>query len=885
MSALRQFVSRLRALFRRGRDEAEMSEEMRLHLEMQEEANMAAGISRDEARIEALREFGGLDQVKERYRDERRLVGLEQLAKDFRFAARALAKSPGFTIAVVATLAIGIGATTAIVSFARPVVFPGIPYREPERLVVVTDSQPWNSQAEAPYPFFSFPFRLATIQQTATSFQALGAIEQEQLNLVVRDDPEAVSVNWATSGYFDLAGATADRGRLFLPDEFKGKTGDVAVLSWAVWNKRFGADPGILDHDILLGGKMRRVVGVLSKSFAQLPYFNVADVYLPEELSTGATLWPFRWLQVIGRLKEGTTLAQARAEMAVIHTPAPKGMETTFPKESFRPRLVPVFAYYRMESTYIYWVFLGAVAFLYAIACSNAASLMLARTVARRRELGIRLAMGGSRLRIARLLLAESIILSALSGLIGVLIAQWGYWALTWQQSKGPGAEAKQWALDMSMLATVVAASVLTSVFVVVVPAMRIGRARLSDALKEGAGSLGDSRRLQRLRSGLVITQAALAVTLLVGAGLTLQSFWRLERVNLGFDPANKIAVTGLLPDGPPGRPPEAFMELVNRFRRDLAGLPGVSSVTYSGALPFTGLSTGAWDIKIDGRPDLGEVKFGSNAVSPEYFAALGLPMLAGRGLDGMHKGDPLVAIINETATRQYFKSSSPIGQRLDLGKDGKLEIIGVVGDVLEMGHRQGVRPQFYYPYWQPPVNTSVIIELLRMSAPPALGFEATVRRLAYAADPGLVVTVQPLADNAQQDIEIERHAMLILQVVSALALVLAATGLFAVMAYAVAGQQREFGVRLALGAAPGDLLRLVMRRGLTLAAAGVVIGMGAAWWLTRFLNTVLYETSPHSPATFAVVAVALLIVAAAACWLPARRAASVDPMEALRSE
>ena len=326
-------------------------------------------------------------------------------------------------------------------------------------------------------------------------------------------------------------------------------------------------------------------------------------------------------------------------------------------------------------------------------------------------------------------------------------------------------------------------------------------------------------------------------------------------------------------------------MELVSRFRRDLAGLQGVSSVTYSGALPFTGLTTGAWDIKIDGHPELGEVKFGSNSVSPEYFAALGLPLLEGRGMDGMHKGDPLVAIINETAARQYFKSSSPLGQRLDLGKEGKLEIIGVVGDVKEMGHRDAVRPQFYYPFWQPPINTSVIIELLRMSAPPPHGFEATVRRLAYAADPRMVVTVQPLANNAQSDIRTERHAMLVLQVVSALALVLAATGLFAVMAYAVAQQQREFGVRLALGAAPGDLLRLVMRRGLTLAAAGIVIGLGAAWVLTRFLQTVLFETSPHSPATLAAVAFTLLAVAAAACWLPARRAACVDPMVALRSD
>jgi putative ABC transport system permease protein len=550
--------------------------------------------------------------------------------------------------------------------------------------------------------------------------------------------------------------------------------------------------------------------------------------------------------------------------------------------ENIKPRIVPLVAYYQTDRSYIYWVFLGAVGFLYAIAGSNAVSLMLARTVARRRELGVRLAMGGSRWQIIRLLLTESLVLTTLAGFIGIFIAQWGYWALMTRQSpQAPAPAVQVWALHLPMLATVVAVSVLTSILVVIIPALRINHTHLSEALKEGAGSLGDSRRLQRMRSGLVVAQAALAVTLLAGAGLTLQSFWRLERVNLGFDPANKLAVNGVLPDG---ISQEAFLSLTTRFRDDIARLPAVVDVTYSGILPLANFAA-SWEVKIDGRPELGEIQFSANRVSPEYFTTLGLPILAGRGFAGMRPSDPPVAIINETAARRYFGSINPVGQHLDLDRYGKWEIIGVVTDVREWGRRQEIKPQFYYPFWQPPVFTGSFIELVRLATAPPSGLEAMIRRAAYTAEPRLIVNVQHLADNAQQDVQNERNAMLILEVLSALALVLAATGLFAVMAYAVAQRQREFGVRMALGAAPGDLQWLVLRRGLVLAAAGVVIGLSAAWGLTRFLQSVLYETSPHDPVTYASVAGVLLAVAAAACWLPARRAARVDPMIALRAE
>jgi putative ABC transport system permease protein len=881
MSSIGPISRRLRALFRRSAIEADMSEELRAHLEMQEAANRAAGMSPDEAHYAARRQFGHLDGIKETARDQLGWVWLEALQKDFRFAMRSLAKSPGFTIAVVATLAIGIGATTAIVSYARPIVFPQLPYVQPERMVVVTNSDVTGSQPEAPYPFFSLPYRLAFIRETATSFAALGSCRFDQMNLVVHDDPAAAYVGWVTTDYLTLFGATAEHGRLFVPEEYRSTSGDVALLSRTIWLKRFGADPSIVGQEILLGGKSRRVVGILSMRFSPSYSFSSADIYLPDSPSPTPTVLPFQWLQVVGRLKPGITIEQARAEMSQLHLPVPPRINAAY-LESIKPRIVPLAAYYQTDRTYVYWVFLGAVAFLYVIAGSNAVSLMLARTVARRRELGVRLAMGGSRWQIIRLLLTESLVLTTLAGFIGIFIAQWGYWALMTRQSPHtPVPAAQVWALHLPMLITVVAVSVLTSILVVIIPVLRINHTHLSDALKEGAGSLGDSRRLQRLRSGLVVTQAALAVAMLAGAGLMLQSFWRLERVNLGFDPTNKLAVNGMLPDG---ISQEAFLSLTTRFRDDIARLPAVVDVTYSGILPLANFAA-SWEIKIDGRPELGGIQFSVNRVSPEYFATLGQPILAGRGFSGIRPSDPPVAIINETAARRYFGSTNPIGQHLDLDQHGKWEIIGVVGDVREWGRRQEIKPQFYYPFWQPPIITSSFIQLVRLATAPPSGLEAMIRRAAYAAEPRLIVNVQHLADNAQQDVQNEQNAMLILEVLSALALVLAATGLFAVMAYAVAQRQREFGVRLALGAAPGDLQWLVLRRGFVLAAAGVVIGLSAAWGLTRFLQSVLYETSPHDPVTYASVAGVLLAVAAAACWLPARRAARVDPMIALRAE
>jgi len=622
------------------------------------------------------------------------------------------------------------------------------------------------------------------------------------------------------------------------------------------------------------------VVGILPKGFALPPQFGEADIYLPEALSS-APEFSVKWLHVVGRLKPGVTLEQARAEMGVIHYPAAGRLNDTV-LERLRPRLAPLTAYYETSTTRLFWVFMGAVALLYLIACSNAISLMLARLVARQRELGVRLALGSSQGRILRLLLSESLVLALAGGGAGILIAWMSCSAMTPLLPYEALLFGGKPRVDPVMLLVALGLSVLTCLLVGIVPAWRVRRTQLNEVLKEGARTLADSRRLRRLRNGLVASQTALAAVLLVGTGLMLRSYVRLLHVDFGFDPANKLAVIGILPKVVS---PEAYLRLAAKVRDNLASLPDVRDATLSTTIPLS-MVGGTWSgVKIEGRSGPGNMTFSYNKVSPQYFSTLGMSIIAGRGFEGLKPGDPPVAVINQTGARRYFPGESPIGHRLDLDQDGKWEIIGVVSDVRENGYREDVKSQVYAPLWQPPVNTFALTVLLRMARPPGVGFEAMVRRAAYSADPNLVVQLNPLTLYARFGIQTERYSMVVLEVLAALALTLAALGLFAVMAYSVEQRQREFGVRVALGAGPADLTRLVLGNGLRVVALGIVLGLGSAWGLVRFLQSVLFETSPTDATTFAGVAAVLVLAGLAACWLPARRAAKVDVARLLRAE
>jgi predicted permease len=875
MPFLHSLITRLGALFRGAKLDREMDEEMRWHLEMETERNRAAGMSPEEARCAALRQFGGLDQLKERERAVRGWVWLEHLIKDCRFAIRSLARAPAFTLAVVATLAIGIGATTATVSIARRALFPSLPFPDETGLVSIEE---FNSRENRPYPVFA-P-RYVAFRTQATSFAHLGAQRSEQMNLVVDGQPSAITALWVTPDLLPAFGVGTILGRPFTADEYhKGSEGTVVLLSYQTWQQQFGGDASVIGREVLIGEKLRRVVGVMPAALTRWPGTGYWwDVCLPLAEESLDDPDPNHALavgvSVNGRLKLGVTLQQAQAELAATRKPA--GPMSAF-WAPLTPQVIPIREKYVANASQLFWVFLGAVACLYAISCANAVNLMLVRTVSRRRELGVRLALGGSRFQLVRLLLAESMILAAMGGAFGLLVAKWGYEVLG--NLIGAWLNRDVNVLDRSTLLITLGLCLATGVLLGLAPAWRIGRANLQDVLKEGAGSLGDSRRLQRLRSGFVVIQAALATMLLIGGGLMARSFVRLQRTGVGFDTSNTYSIWSSLPFGPAAEP---FRDLSDRVVAELRQLPGVQSAAQSFAPPMK-TSYGDCSAGIEGKPEMGRIACSSDAVGSDYFSTIGQPVRIGRGFAGMRHGDPNVVVINDALRCRLFPHADPLGQRLDFGGNYICEIIGVVGDVHEQGARQAPLPHFYTPFWQTDSSQNdYLYVVLRLAGKPGIGFAATIRKTMYSIDPRIVSQFWKLQDGS---LSVERGTLAVLEVMSALALMLATMGLFAVMAYAVAQRQREFGLRIALGASPVDLLRMVLRRGLALAALGVVIGIGVSCGATRFLASVLYETSSYDPATYTGVAIILLVVAAVACWLPARRASRVNPNEALRAE
>ncbi len=579
----------------------------------------------------------------------------------------------------------------------------------------------------------------------------------------------------------------------------------------------------------------------------------------------------YGWVVASGRLKPGVKLAQAQAELAGLkigdsgnawffQNPVPELTQERDPS-SYPP-------YFRMIP-----LFLGAVLFVYAIACTNAINLMFARSISRRHELGVRLALGGSRRQIMRLLLTESFLLSVCAGVAGIFIARWcGALVCSYlNDSNNDG-------FNHAPLGIVIILVCITGVLVGVIPAWRAGRANLSDTLKTGPNSLGMNRTMGFLRESLVVIQMALVIALLAGAGLMLQSLIKLNRTGVGFDPRAKVAVGTYLPfDTPVAK----YIDVTARLKNELEAIPGIKHVSVNAGAPLGGNSTGSF--KIDGRPELGDIPSRGNHVSPEFFPSLGMTLIKGRGFEGVHPSDSPVAIVNETMEKRYFTKEGALGKFLDLGR-GRVEIIGVVNDSRETGPRELVIPQIYQPLCQVKHGYSIccLLELQSSSVP---GLEAAARRAAYRVDPTLLITVRSLEDSYREAIATERFTLVLLQVFSVLSLVLATLGLFSVMAYNVAQRRGEFGLRMALGATPDNLLRSVLGRGLRTVAIGIVIGLVLAFSLTRFLQSLLYQTSPLDPLTYSIVVLLLLAVALIACWLPARHAAKIDPMVALRCE
>lgn len=794
---------------------------------------------------------------------------------DLRYAVRSLGRAYGFTLVVVITLALGIGAAAAIFSVADWVLFKMDPYPEKNRLCVLG----WKSKESSSNPFL-FGFLFQTWRGRTDAFSGFAAAQNDAMNVLLGNEPVLTAVQRVSPDCFATLGFPPVLGRGFLPEEFRAGNDNVAVISDGFWRMHFAGRPDVLGREIQVGREICKIVGVLPAR-AQMPIYSYGDVFRPLVLTIDPAKPWFPILFVVGRLKPGVTAQQAEAALAAAMAEIPSSLVPQGGRD-LQPQLFRLDEIKKVFHPEIYWVLLGAVAFLYAIACLNATNLMLVRVLGKRRELSIRLALGSGRREILRLLLVESTGLSLAAAAAGVLVAYWVF-PLLLRLARGSSAVGgESGSLNWRVLGVIGALGVLTSVLIAVIPAARILRADINEGLKEGGTALGESRRLAHLRGALVVAQAAFAVVLLSGAGLMVRTLQELQRVDLGFEAAGRVKVHVQIPDGHRAGK-EDRLRLFQELQQRLQMLPGVRDAAFGSDALLAGYSNPSTRMRM---PDGAEVGIERDDVTADFRQTAGLTLVKGRWLQEKRDGTPQV-VINETLARRRFGEKDPIGQMIAIllgdGKEEPWQVIGVVRDI-RATMRSAPGMHVYCGEWWWPPNLSTFV--LRLARDPGPEFEGLVRRAIYDFDPLLLAwNVQSINSGIDGQLWTERLTLSVLQVLSGFALVLAVVGLFSVLAYTVDRRMGEFGVRLALGATPADLTRLVMVRGITLTALGAMLGVAGALGLTRFLQSLLYETAPFDPAVYLAVAAALLAAGAAACWLPARRAARTDVARLLRTE
>ena len=812
---------------------------------------------------------------------------METLFKDLRYGIRSLLKHPGFTAIAVITLALGIGANTAMFSVINAVLLRPLPYHEPARLVTIWEESPERGMYEMPVSFANLR---DWVDQNHT-FEQISAYTFSNLNLTGAGEPARLGAVRASANLFSLVGAAPQLGRTFLPDEDKEGANHVVILGHALWRKRFGSDSAIVGRSVTLNNQSYTVVGVMSSRF-QFPvgfgYMGKVlndpiDLYVPIAASSAETRRGNYSFFAIGRLKPSVTIDQARAEMTTIEG----RLEQQYPdgNTGIGISLVPTQEQTVKEIRPALLVLLGAVAFLLLIACANIANLLLARGASRQKEFAVRAALGASRLRVMRLLLTESLTLSLAGGCLGLLLAVWGTAALT---AIAPDniPRLNEVGVDARVFAFTLAVSLVTGIVFGLVPALHAAKPDLNEALKEGSrGSMGSTAG-SRTRSVLVAVEVALSLVLLIGAGLMIRSFSRLQQMNLGFNPDNVLTVSLTLPNSKytEDRQQAAFFqEALERIQ----SLPGVKSAGGTTGLPLT-LSVSGSDFRIEGRPEPEagkEMIINTRSISPGYFQTLGIPSVKGRDFSDRDKSDmPKAAIINRDLARIYFPNEDPIGKRITFDDGGSwIAIVGVIGDVRQLGLDSSARPEVYLPYLQV-ASPSMSLVIRTASNPSSL--VAGVKSQIQMIDKDLPIddakTMQQLLLESTSG---RRFNMLLLTVFAVVALVLATVGIYGVMSYTVTQRTHEIGIRVAVGAQPRDVFRMVIGKGMLLAMIGVATGLVGAFGLTRLMTTMLFGVEPTDPATFVSIAVLLTSVALAACYIPGRRAMGVDPMVALRYE
>jgi putative ABC transport system permease protein len=810
---------------------------------------------------------------------------MNNLWLDLRYGARMLVKKPGFTFVAVLTLALGIGANTAIFSLVSVVLLRPLNYYEPERLVMVwEDEAAINLTGETPAPA-----NYADWKAQNQSFADMAALDQRNYNLTGDGEPERVFAFGVNANFFPLLGAHPALGRTFSAEEDKPGANKVVVLSHGLWQSRYGGERTIIGRDIQLNGESYTVVGVMPPDF-QFEYPEIRlwtpIAFTPEQIATRGN----HYLEVVGRLKPGVTVAQANADVRAIMD----RVAAAYPDDAagVSATVVPLHEQFAGDVRRPFMMLLVAVAFVLLIACANIAGVLLSRAAARQREIAVRAALGASRWRIIRQLLTESLLLGGAGGALGLLLALWAFAFL--QQLIPAGLRASTaLTLDLPVLGFTLGVSLLAGIIFGLAPALAASRTDLNEALKQGGGRSVFGAAQRWLRSSFVVAEIALALILLVGAGLLVQTLAKLRGQYAELHLENVLtARTQLLGD--------RYSEQAQRVAfydgvlQRVAHLPGVTAAGYTTAAPLL-RKGGANGLTLEGHETDPNANYNANhrQISPDYFKAIGLALRDGRPFNEQDNERTVpVTIINETMARAYWPGASPIGKRFKIGMPNGpnpwLTIVGVVADVRQMGADEPVKAEMYIPYKQAAAFATFFAprDLVVRTASDPTRLVSSVRQAVHEIDPYQpLANIRTMSEVLSRETAQRRIGMILLTSFAGLALLLAALGIYGVLAYFVVQHTPEIGVRMALGAQRGDVLRLVIGKGMRLALAGVGVGLLGAYALTRLMSSLLFEVKATDPLTFGLLALLLTLVALLACYIPARRATKVDPMVALRYE
>ena len=866
---------------RRKRMES-LDQDIRDYIERETQDNIEHGMPPEEARYAALRKFGNVARVKENTWEVWSYGWLEQLWQDIRYGLRMLAKNPGFTAVAVLTLALGIGANTAIFSVVDSVLLRPAPYAKPSELADINEMGPKTAAGAinevSPGDFIDW-------EEQAPTFQGMSAYERWEFHtLTGGGEPDEVWAVPVTTNLFSVLGVNAIRGRMFAENETQA-----VVLSYQYWESHFSSDPNIIGKALALDGKPYIIVGIAPADF-EFPRANT-QMWVPLMFSTAERAdHEDRRLSVIARLRPGVTLKQAQAVMDSVA----RRLAVQYPKTNagwsypVSPFKGPVAE--GVLRTAIF-ALAGAVTFVLLIVCSNVASMLLARGTTRQGEMAIRAALGAGRLRLIRQLVVESVLLACAAGVGGLMLARWGLGVIVNLVPKYNLVETESVhhiSMNLAALAFTAALCLLTGVAVGLLPAVRVSSLNLSESLKEHGRTSAAGARGSRLQRVLVVSEVALALALLVGAGLMIQSFQHLETTPTGFNPDHLLTVRVPLMSYKYSKPQSA--DFYREVLAHIQAIPGVKSVGMANNLPFTGFHLSLdFPTPPNSPAGSGSVMVAGRSVSPGYFRAMQIPLISGRDFTEAEnqKDAPCVRIVNHAMARLYFPAENPIGKQLHgaCPNDAPAKVVGVVADSKQDSVDSEPHPELYEPYAQHPFASFLVTFVIRTASNPTDAAAAVRQAVRQVDSDQPVIQMRTMQDVVSESIWRQHVSASMLGLFAAIALVLSAVGLYGVLSYSVSRRTHEIGIRSALGATRQDILRMVVGEGLLLTLMGVGVGVAVALGLTRLLIGLLYGVRPRDPLTFVALALLLIIVALLAVYVPARQATSVDPMAALRHE